>query len=315
MAFFVVYVFKMTDDSNTTTAVATMQLANKESHEHMIGMEAVYQEFRNRPMIICAHRIDSSAHPYGDSPPIAAATTTTTTNNTTGIKTIHFIRHGQGFHNLLADIATESGLTWQNFENSGSSDGHYNNPYMRPEVVDAPLTELGRKQAQQLQHQIITQQNSPMEYVFVSPHCRTLQTGLIAFQHCLVATAKSVPPMIAHELLREESGIHVCDQRRTISWQSVEFPQYDFQTYCPSDIDPLFHSETRETKAQVAHRIYEFMEYISELEDASNIAVVTHSGWLHILFNAIVQNDCHPKLKEWFQTGEMRSVQFEFIRN
>ena len=49
------------------------------------------------------------------------------------------------------------------------------------------------------------------------------------------------------------------------------------------------------------------------LDDTNNIAVVSHSGWLHILFNAIVQKDCHPKLKEWFQTGEMRSVEIEFI--
>ena len=51
----------MTADSHTATAVATMQLANKESDEHMIGMEAVYEEFRHRPMIIRAHCSDSCA--------------------------------------------------------------------------------------------------------------------------------------------------------------------------------------------------------------------------------------------------------------
>lgn len=296
----------MTADSHTATAVATMQLANKESDEHMIGMEAVYEEFRHRPMIIRAHHIHNNSDNGGEHTPVATTTATVTNTTTTTIqKTIHFIRHGQGFHNLLADIATESGITWQQFENSN---GH-RNPYMRPEVLDAPLTELGRRQAQQLQNLI---SKLPIGRVFVSPHCRTLQTGLIAFAHCI---GGQEPLLVAHELLREESGVHVCDQRRTITWQTMEFPQYNFDTYCPNDIDPLFQEHQRETKSQVAQRIYQFLEQVSQLKDTDHIAVVSHSGWLHTLFNAIVQNDCHSKLKEWFRTGEMRSVQIEFIVN
>ena len=322
----------------------TAQLATKESQEQMVGMKAVYDEFRNRPIIIRAHFCSDA-----DISLVVSDTTTTTNTNAASsnnssssgplkvIKVIHFIRHGQGFHNLLADIAIESGMTWTQFEssisNSTTTNTHTastttpttpknNNPYMRPEVLDAPLTELGRKQAQQLHYEIVQNFTTPIDCVYVSPHCRTLQTGLIAFQHCInhpPTTSKAtgtvkIPFMVAHELLREESGVHICDQRRDIAWQSIEFPQYDFHSHCPNDIDPLFHSQTRETKLQVAQRIYQFMEYLSTLEQhVDNIAVVSHSGWLHILFNAIVQDDCHPSLKKWFQTGEMRSVQVEFI--
>ena len=294
----------------------TVQLSKKESEEHMAGMEEVYQEFRKRPITICAHFYDA------DAPLIDTKTKLRSDTNGTFkvIKMIHFIRHGQGFHNLLADIATESGITWRQFENNDTavvtsttaSICTNKNPYMRPEVYDAPLTELGRKQAQQLHYEMV-QNCTPIDRVYVSPHCRTLQTGMIAFQHFIHPTCVSTIPLIAHELVREESGVHVCDQRRNISWQRIEFPQYDFHSYCTSDVDPLFHPRTRETKFQVANRIYQFMEHLSKLEDANNIAVVSHSGWLHILFNAIVQNDCHPNLKKWFQTGEMRSVKVEFI--
>ena len=293
--------------SSTSTVLTddvTVKVANQESKEHMVGMKEVYKEFRNRPITIRAHSYEA------DIP-----TTRLTNSNGTfrNIKMIHFIRHGQGYHNLLADLATQSGVTWKQFESTNNTNDPSlpnNNPYMHPNVLDAPLTELGRKQAQYLHYEMI-QNSTPVDCVFVSPHCRTLQTGLIAFRHS--TNPITTVPLIAHELLREESGVHVCDQRRTISWQTVEFPQYDFEAYCTSDIDPLFHPERRETKFEVAQRIYEFMEFLSQLDDTNNIAVVSHSGWLHILFNAIVQKDCHPKLKEWFQTGEMRSVEIEFI--
>jgi broad specificity phosphatase PhoE len=305
-----------TDDDD---AVITAQLAKHESMEHMIGMDIVYAEFRKRPMTIRARSYGADGCRM---PTVSSTATATEPATIRHIKMIHFIRHGQGFHNLLADLATKSGITWRQFESTNGNDPSLpnNNPYMHPDVLDAPLTESGRKQAQRLHYEII-QNNIPIDCVYVSPHCRTLQTGLIAFGHTTTTTnpiTSTTVPLIAHELLREESGVHVCDQRRTISWQHVEFPQYDFHTYCPSDIDPLFHPHIRETKMQVAQRIYEFMEFISQLDGdntSNNIAVITHSGWLHIFFNAIVQNDCHPKLKEWFQTGEMRSVEVEFIWN
>ena len=159
--------------------------------------DKVYKEFRKRPITIRAHSYEADALPV-----------TPVDGTLRNIKMIHFIRHGQGFHNLLADLATESGVTWQQFEKTNTIDPSLpnNNPYMHPDVLDAPLTELGRKQAQYLHYEMI-QNNTPIDCVFVSPHCRTLQTGLIAFRHS--SNPITAVPLIAHELLREESGVHV----------------------------------------------------------------------------------------------------------
>merc|ERR1712226_1752681 len=64
------------------------------------------------------------------------------------VKIVHFVRHGQGFHNLLADIYTAQGKEWTQFKIEDD------NPYVRDELLDAPLTDKGRKQAQALQSQI-----------------------------------------------------------------------------------------------------------------------------------------------------------------
>lgn len=73
---------------------ATIALAKKESAEHMEGMAELYQTMRQRPLIIKAYAVDD------DSAPVDAMT-------------VHFVRHGQGFHNLMADLANAAGREWK----------------------------------------------------------------------------------------------------------------------------------------------------------------------------------------------------------
>jgi hypothetical protein len=49
-----------------------------------------------RPLIVKAYALDDPNAPI-------------TGNN---VKAVHFVRHGQGFHNLMADIASKAGRTW-----------------------------------------------------------------------------------------------------------------------------------------------------------------------------------------------------------
>jgi broad specificity phosphatase PhoE len=275
--------------SNTVSdAVAhnavTLALASKESVEHMEGIREVYAEMRQRPLAIQAFQCDD---------PTAPATA----------KTVHFVRHGQGFHNLLADLSAASGVQWKQFTNSPE------NPYVRPEILDAPLTENGRQQALRLQSTLKSMPAPQPQVVVCSPNCRALQTALLAFEPLL----SSGTPFVAHEMVREETGVHVCDQRRPTSRQRAEFPQIDFSLLTTEE-DPLFSHDRRETKLQVAHRVYRFLEWLADRPE-QHVAVVGHSGWLLTLFNAIVVDDCDPKLKEWFQTGEMRSTKLVFSEN
>ena len=198
----------------------------------------------------------------------------------------------------MADTFSGQGKTWKQFTSSSE------NPYAMPEIMDAPLTEKGRQQAKQLQPRVEALEYKP-ELVVLSPNCRALQTGLLAFQS-LIGHA----PFIAHEMCREESGVHLCDKRRPVSNQTQEFPQIDF-SLCPSEDDPLYKDDARESKRQLGERIYTFMEWLSQRPER-HVAVSSHSGWLLCFFNGVVENSCDPKLKEWFQTGEMRSVRLEF---
>lgn len=117
-------------------------------------------------------------------------------------------------------------------------------------------------------------------------------------------------PFIAHELVREQYGVHVCDKRRPKSRQVQEFPMVDF-SLLESEEDALFSEDSRETNIAVAGRIYKFLEWL-ETRTEKHVAIASHSAWLLTAFNA--NFECEDNLKAWFQTGEMRSTIIEFIR-
>jgi broad specificity phosphatase PhoE len=270
----------------------TLQLAKHECAEHMQGMNEVFEVMRERLLNIKAYPLQSP----------------TLSEESKSKKVVHFIRHGQGFHNLMADAAKKNNVSWNNFVSSP------NNPYMMPELLDCPLTDLGRQQAALLRDNQVKQFVDNMtvpELIVVSPCCRTLQTASIALQNFIKPTTDTVEsvPIVAHELLREETGIHICDKRRSKTQISYEFPSIDF-TLLDNEDDPLFQNDKRETKLEVAERIYSFMLWLAKRPERK-IVIVSHSGWLLTAFNAIFECS-DPSIQEWFQTGELRSVQLDF---
>ena len=75
-------------------------------------------------------------------------------------KTLHFVRHGQGFHNVAGHIDHEN--------------------YKSEEYADAHLTELGWQQAESLgQH--VKSTHLPVDLVVVAPLTRALETAVAAF--------------------------------------------------------------------------------------------------------------------------------------
>jgi hypothetical protein len=100
--------------------------------------------------------------------------------------------------------------------------------------------------------------------------------------------------------------------RRSTLKQSQEFPMIDFGLL-ESEEDAIFQKDRRETKLELCSRIYEFFEWLSDRSE-SQVAVVSHSGWLFTMLNACCEC-CDESLKSWFQTGEMRSVKLVFFKN
>jgi broad specificity phosphatase PhoE len=264
----------------------TLALAKKESAHHREGIYELYAAMRHEKSLkIQAYALDDTS-----APPLTQS----------NVKVCHFLRHGQGFHNLLADMYSLQGREWAQFVPSPD------NPYVRSEIVDAPLTQKGRNQARAVNPLIRNMVHQP-ELIVLSSHCRALQTGLIAFEHLI----KTSVPMIAHEMVREQTGVHVCDMRRTRCEQENEFPRVDFGLI-EDEQDQLFQSGRRETKMEVGERVYSFLQWLEQRSE-THVGIVSHSGWLMTLFNGCVK--CDDSLKDWFQTGELRSVKLEFVKN
>ena len=115
------------------------------------------------------------------------------------VKLVHFVRHGQGYHNLLADVARNLGAK---FSGSGDYEAAIrdNSPYLHPGIHDPPLTSIGREDAKALRQLQGNECIQPELYV-VSPMKRATQTILIGFQSHIESTCA---PVIAHEGCREQ---------------------------------------------------------------------------------------------------------------
>ena len=94
--------------------------------------------------------------------------------NVIATKIVHFQRHGQGYHNLLGDVLRDAGIKPDIFSSDPSI-----NPWVRPEIVDSPLTELGKRQC--IGQQKIARLLKP-QVMIVSPLLRAIQTSKLSFK-------------------------------------------------------------------------------------------------------------------------------------
>ncbi|KAE9587082.1 putative histidine phosphatase superfamily [Lupinus albus] len=226
-------------------------------------------------------------------------------------KTIHLVRHAQGFHNVEGD---------KNYE-----------AYLSYDLLDASLTSLGWKQADNLREHVKRSGLSKrIELVIVSPLLRTMETAVGVFggeassdginstplmnenvgdSGRLAISSLNSPPFIAVELCREHLGVHPCDKRRSINEYRNMFPAIDF-SLIESDEDILWKPDIREKNEEVAARGLKFFEWLWTRKE-KEIAVVTHSGFLFHTLSAF-GNDCHPTVKNeictHFANCELRSV-------
>eukprot|EP00808_Paulinella_micropora_P017589 g28797.t1 len=217
----------------------------------------------------------------------------------TGDKVVHLIRHGQGFHNLLADIYREQGKTFD-----ATGDKHAENPYKRAEVYDSPLTAIGRAQAKALRP--LAHRLAPhIDLLVTSPLTRAVQTALIAFGSEL--KARDVPFM-GHPAVSETNGLNTCDKRRPLSDLKEDFANIDWSLITEEE-DSRWSPDQRESPRSVSDRGYEFLLWLRSRPE-QQVVIATHSAWLFTLLNTVV--DCSAEHKTWFFTGELRSMVLSF---
>lgn len=226
-----------------------------------------------------------------------------TTRKVFATKIVHFQRHGQGYHNLLGEVLREAGLT-----PSVDSKDPAINPWLRPEIVDSPLTETGKDECRQ---QCAKASLLSPKLVVVSPLLRAIQTAQISFQHVY---DHSNIPWIAHEGCREELGVLVCNKRRPLSHIQADYPNIQFVGDMDED-DTLWHPTQRESNISKSNRIYDFLVNFLAQRPESEIAVVGHSATLFHMCNAVVDCGDDLDLSSWFLTSEIRSMKLTFIQN
>jgi broad specificity phosphatase PhoE len=194
-------------------------------------------------------------------------------------KTVYWIRHAQGHHNVGLEERGREAL-------------------MDPKFFDAKLTTKGLSQVQQSHtklkiHSKITGKPhfDEIELVVVSPLSRTLQSAIGMFPD---------KKIVAKEEVRERIGTHPCDKRRSIEELKTEFKNVDFSELLPipnEEIKPvsrhntklkrsnddIFWSEERETFEDIELRARDFMEWLKTRPEKT-VAVVTHNDFLQIIF-------------------------------
>mmetsp|Transcript_16791 Transcript_16791/g.20717 ORF Transcript_16791/g.20717 Transcript_16791/m.20717 type:complete len:287 (-) Transcript_16791:343-1203(-) len=214
------------------------------------------------------------------------------------VKKIHFIRHGEGTHNV-AQREWRTNPDWD-----GKSEPYTLETDPDFKYMDATLTPVGEGQAKDLQKH--TMKLTP-DLLVVSPLRRATQTGILAFEpHIKEGKIK----VIANELAHEMGGKHSCDKRLDKSELQSMFPMVSYADL-EYEIDPLWgNGMVREAWSNVAERARDFALWLKDREE-KHIAVASHSAFLLSIFNAVfIADDINTQ--NWFGTGEMRTVMCTF---
>jgi broad specificity phosphatase PhoE len=274
-------------DGWTPSAIQLAKELSISQREKLRAEEGVVQDW---PVQITATRLGSTTTSANDNDESSPNTIT---------KIIHFQRHGQGYHNLLGEILRDAGVKLD----IDSRDPKIN-PWIRPEIVDSPLTELGKEQCHDRRPEAALL--NP-QLVVVSPLLRAIQTAKISFgDH-----DRSEIPWVAHEGCREELGVLVCNQRRPLSQIQADYPELQFHGDI-SEEDTLWDPQQRESGTSKSDRIYQFLVDFVAQRPEQELAVVGHSAWLFHMCNAIVDCGEDTDLTSWFLTSEIRSMRLSF---
>ncbi|KAJ8105662.1 hypothetical protein ONZ43_g7338 [Nemania bipapillata] len=219
-------------------------------------------------------------------------------------KLIFYIRHGEGFHNVKeSQVGREA---WDRVENHWShldGDGTSN-------WVDAFLTDKGKQQAQSLNdfwRESVQNLRIPVPQIcYTSPHARCLETTKIAYNGIHALESQDFKPIIK-EMLRERSGLHTCDRRRTRTWIANNYPEYDIEAGF-SEEDELWSATERETESDVEYRVKTLLDDVFSASDASILSFTAHSGLIHGLHAITKHRDV------WIAPGAMVPLLIKVIR-
>lgn len=193
---------------------------------------------------------------------------TATATNT--MKRVLFLRHGEAMHNPRAEAARHSGCSFDQFLQLMTEDDHF----------DAPLTDLGKKQAQSvvLGRPQIYKKLQKIDFVVASPLTRAIHTANLVLNS--VSVSNNNTRRISLEYFREFIGFHLHAKRSDKTDLLQKFGEkWDF-SFLESESDDKW-TTTLEERVSCAERGYQGLLWLlSQPIAGDNILVVTHGGLL-----------------------------------
>ncbi|KIJ69810.1 hypothetical protein HYDPIDRAFT_77920, partial [Hydnomerulius pinastri MD-312] len=188
-------------------------------------------------------------------------------------------RHGQGVHNVAeAKYGTKACLyreiTW-------SDKHHWSKLYGDGELTWGPDPKLTREGIQQAETAYYSWRgelaaNIPLpRKLYSSPLSRAIHTNQITYEDIIGTGAKTA----IIENIREEYGVHTCDQRRTRSQIHEDFPDYLFEEGFTEE-DELWSPESRETHADLDRRARKVLDMIFDKDEEQFISITSHGGFI-----------------------------------
>ena len=185
-----------------------------------------------------------------------------------GSTKVHFIRHGEGFHNE-AQRVWRADPSWNGKTEPYTMD---TDPSWR--FVDAELNDKGLDQARALQK--LTEPALKPELLVVSPMRRATLTGLMAFEPHI---ARHALPVLANELCHERAGRHTCDKRLSRTNLAALYPVVDYSLVTDEE-DPYWGDGwTREPWADLGLRAGRFANWLLARPERE-VAVAAHSAFV-----------------------------------
>ena len=206
-------------------------------------------------------------------------------------RTIHFVRHGEADHNLLASKIGKKA-------------------YVDPSVHDPPLTEKGIQDAVSLQDRMKELAESKhLDAIVASTMNRALMTADVG---CVKVQDMPIPRIVL-ECVRERVGHHICDGRRALTEIKAQFPEFNFDAV--ESEEDILQTPERETYAQMIGRAYDFFQWLIEHPEYNCVAVYSHSSFLFTIFQGVFDYPYGDVDTTWFRNGECRSVNVTIREN
>lgn len=158
-----------------------------------------------------------------------------------------------------------------------------------PGITDAPLTELGRRQARGVAEAITGMSGAQrVARLVCSPYTRALQTAAIIGE--ILDVPISVDPLV------RELSAFACDIGTPRTHLVHRFPEHDFAGVADEIWWHQHDIEGRESEEALHERCQTFIETIAARDDWAATGVVTHWGVIRALTGQRVDNCAHLRV-------------------